>query len=151
MEFGSSSNFGRLDNLEILLYSKDCARNANSKIKYIYKSYLSGRFLSVHFYRMLQPLCIGGLLAYFNANNSNSVGVGYAYVCAFGLMTSMLISVIMYHVTQLEILHCGMKMRISCCSLIYRKVNVVLNVTYTSFHGRLVRPIVPETNILRFA
>jgi len=71
---------------------------------------------------MSQPLCVGGLLAYFNPDSSDNTDVGYAYVCAFGLVFGMLMSVVLYHSTEIENLQCGMKMRVSCCSLIYRKV-----------------------------
>lgn len=79
-------------------------------------------------HRMLQPLCISELLAYFKADSK--VDVTYAYFSAFSLVFSTLISVFMYHATQLEILHCGMKMRVSCCSLIYRKVNFFFFMSY---------------------
>lgn len=72
--------------------------------------------------RVSQPLFIGGLLSYFNPVGSNNTDLRYAYFNAFGLVLSMLLAFIFYHGTQIEIIHCGMQMRIACCSTIYNKV-----------------------------
>jgi len=80
-------------------------------------------------FRMSQPLFIGGVLAYFNTNETEKADLGYAYMCAFGLVFSMFTSMVLQNVTLIEILHCGMKMRIACCSMIFRKVCTY----YTSF------------------
>lgn len=71
---------------------------------------------------MTQPLFIGGLLAYFDPNSSRHTDLKHAYIYAFGLTLSMFTELILYHSTQFEILHCGMKMRVACCSVIFYKV-----------------------------
>ncbi|CAH1738402.1 unnamed protein product [Aphis gossypii] len=71
--------------------------------------------------KMSQPLFIGGVLSYFNPNETEKADLGYAYMCAFGLVFSMFTSMVLQNVTLIEILHCGMKMRIACCSMIFRK------------------------------
>lgn len=71
---------------------------------------------------MTQPLLIGGLLEYFNPDTSENKS--YAYMYAFALVLNMLVTLVMYHIIQLEILHCGMKIRIACCSAIYKKVDL---------------------------
>ncbi|XP_026820568.1 probable multidrug resistance-associated protein lethal(2)03659 isoform X1 [Rhopalosiphum maidis] len=71
--------------------------------------------------KMSQPLFIGGILAYFNPVETDKADLGYAYMCAFGLVFSMFTSMVLQNVTLVEILHCGMKMRIACCSVIFRK------------------------------
>jgi len=72
--------------------------------------------------RTSQPLFIGGILSYFNPDGPNKTNLEYALICAFGFMFSMLTSIILYHSAQIEILHTAMKVRVACCSIIYRKV-----------------------------
>ncbi|XP_060873208.1 ATP-binding cassette sub-family C member 4-like isoform X2 [Metopolophium dirhodum] len=74
------------------------------------------------FLRMSQPLLIGGLLSYFNPNLSNKThSISHAYTYATLLVLNMLVTLVMHHAIQIEILHCGMKIRVACCSLIFKK------------------------------
>lgn len=73
---------------------------------------------------MIQPLFIGGLLGYFSPEKLNNTDLTHAYMYAIGLVLNMLVILVMYHAIQIELLHFGMKMRVACCSVIYKKVNL---------------------------
>ncbi|XP_025202264.1 probable multidrug resistance-associated protein lethal(2)03659 isoform X2 [Melanaphis sacchari] len=90
-----------------------------SAIEYMFYGFLL--FIDKIILKMSQPLFIGGILAYFNPVETNKADLGYTYMCAFGLVLSMFTSMVLQNVTLIEILHCGMKMRIACCSVIFRK------------------------------
>lgn len=72
--------------------------------------------------RMFEPLLIGRILAYFSSDVSKTVSLKRAYFYACCLVLSKLITMILYHSTQIEMLHFGMKMRVACCSAIFKKV-----------------------------
>ncbi|XP_060851718.1 ATP-binding cassette sub-family C member 4-like isoform X2 [Rhopalosiphum padi] len=88
-----------------------------------YKFMIYGFILSIDkiILKTSQPLFIGGILSYFNPDGPNKTNLEYALICAFGFMFSMLTSIILYHSAQIEILHTAMKVRVACCSIIYRK------------------------------
>ncbi|XP_025993846.1 probable multidrug resistance-associated protein lethal(2)03659 [Solenopsis invicta] len=68
--------------------------------------------------RVLQPLLLGRLLHYFN---STDVDKGYAYGVAVGVILCSAVNVFATHMFMMGIMHMGMKIRVACCSLIYRK------------------------------
>ncbi|VVC32373.1 Hypothetical protein CINCED_3A009972 [Cinara cedri] len=67
------------------------------------------------------PLCIGRLLSYFSNDSSNNIDLRQAYVWALAFFFGIYITSSLFHLVSFEILHCGMKMRVACCSVIYRK------------------------------
>ncbi|KAK5646962.1 hypothetical protein RI129_005426 [Pyrocoelia pectoralis] len=71
--------------------------------------------------RLLQPIMLGELLAYY-APGQTSVTKSNAYWYAFGVVACSLIQVLMLPPIILVLTQIGMKMRIASCSLIYRKV-----------------------------
>jgi len=79
-------------------------------------------------YSMSQPILIGELLAYFNPNHSKDTDIKYAYLCSSGLVFSILMTIILFYYTYEEIMNETMKARVACCSLIYRKVNLLQNI-----------------------
>ncbi|KAL0104938.1 hypothetical protein PUN28_016527 [Cardiocondyla obscurior] len=84
------------------------------------KTLLYGIFMAVMeiLLRVLQPLLLGQLLRFFNDENMDK---GYAYGCAAGVILCSALNVFVVHPYMMGILHMGMKIRVACCSLIYRK------------------------------
>lgn len=85
------------------------------------------KFFFFLLHRTIQPLFIGGLLGYFTPDKLNNTNLTHAYMYAFGLVLNMIVTLVLYHAIQIEILQFGMKMRIACCSVIYKKVNLCEN------------------------
>ncbi|CAH1736130.1 unnamed protein product [Aphis gossypii] len=71
--------------------------------------------------RMSQPIFIAGLLEYFNPDKSNTKGLNHAYYYASGLLLNMLANILLFHYSQMEMGRLGMKIRVACCSVIYKK------------------------------
>lgn len=74
--------------------------------------------------RVFQTLMLGGLLTYFNPEMTNKTDLKHAYIYASGLLISMLVSMVLFHNTLTQMAHFGMKIRVACCSLIFRKVYI---------------------------
>ncbi|XP_026805613.1 probable multidrug resistance-associated protein lethal(2)03659 [Rhopalosiphum maidis] len=89
--------------------------------------------------RITQPILIRGLLAYFNHSESNNVDIKQAYMYATGLLINMLANILLYHYSELEMLHLGMKIRVACCSVIYKKA---LTLSGTSLSATTVGQVV---------
>lgn len=72
--------------------------------------------------RMSQPIFIGKLLVYFDPDKSNTTSLSHAYIYASCLVLNIVTMIFMSHYCQVEMGHCGMKMRVACCSIVYKKV-----------------------------
>lgn len=68
--------------------------------------------------RVLQPIFLRQLLRYYNSWEVNEFE---AYMYALGIILCSAINVFVIHPYMMAILHMGMKIRVACCSLIYRK------------------------------
>jgi len=80
---------------------------------------------SCHLYcdRLSQPLFLGQLVRYFSESNSDStITLEEAYLYAAGVILCSGLNIFAIHPYMMGIIHVGMKMRVACCSLIYRKV-----------------------------
>ncbi|CAG2057728.1 unnamed protein product [Timema podura] len=70
--------------------------------------------------RASQPLFLGRLIQYFSPSNEN-ITLEQAYIYALGVIMCSTINVFAIHPYMMAIFHMGMKIRVACCSLIYRK------------------------------
>ncbi|XP_058797685.1 probable multidrug resistance-associated protein lethal(2)03659 isoform X2 [Phymastichus coffea] len=69
-----------------------------------------------------QPIFLAEMLKYFNKSNEESiVSRNEAYLYAGGVVLCSALNVLVIHPFMMAILHMGMKMRVACCTLIYRK------------------------------
>ncbi|XP_026483482.2 probable multidrug resistance-associated protein lethal(2)03659 [Vanessa tameamea] len=71
--------------------------------------------------RLSIPMCLEGLINYFSPSHSG-VKDYEAYLYAVGLVGFMAINASMMHPMLLFLLDMAMKIRVACCSLIYRKL-----------------------------
>ncbi|XP_018392368.1 PREDICTED: multidrug resistance-associated protein 4-like isoform X2 [Cyphomyrmex costatus] len=85
-----------------------------------FKTLLCGTFLAVieTLLRVVQPLLLGQMLLYFNTTDIDKF---YAYKCAIGIILCSAVNVFIVHPYMMDMTHLGMKIRVACCSLIYRK------------------------------
>lgn len=76
-----------------------------------------------HFFpRIAQPLFLAKLLTYFPGSSSKETPSDEeAYLYAGGVLMCSILNVAVVHPYMMAILHLGMKMRVACCTLIYRK------------------------------
>ncbi|KAF5283712.1 hypothetical protein FQR65_LT13747 [Abscondita terminalis] len=71
-------------------------------------------------FRVTQPILLGELVAYY-MNDYEHLTQRDLYLYAAGVVGCSLVIVLITHPYMMGILHVGMKMRVACCSLIYRK------------------------------
>ncbi|XP_013177157.1 PREDICTED: probable multidrug resistance-associated protein lethal(2)03659 isoform X1 [Papilio xuthus] len=71
--------------------------------------------------RLSIPMCLEGLINYFSPSHAG-VTTNEAYLYALGVVGFMAMSASMIHPMLLWLLTMSMKIRVACCSLIYRKL-----------------------------
>ncbi|CAK1546481.1 unnamed protein product [Leptosia nina] len=71
--------------------------------------------------RITTPMCLEGLINYFSPSHSG-VTTSEAYLYALGVVSFMAINASIIHPMLLYLLDMSMKVRVACCSLIYRKL-----------------------------
>ncbi|CAG7731096.1 unnamed protein product [Allacma fusca] len=69
--------------------------------------------------RIAQPVALGFLIRYFSNRDKYEDYVGY--VSAFGVFISAAMYTFTHHPYFFGVCHIGMQVRVSCCSLVYRK------------------------------
>jgi len=87
---------------------------------------------------MFQPILIGRLLSYFNTEGEKTTNLEQAYMYAACLTISTLVTMVLYHIPQVDMIHYGMKMRIACCSIIFRKVCLIIKNKKICFYTQLL-------------
>ncbi|XP_026805630.1 probable multidrug resistance-associated protein lethal(2)03659 isoform X2 [Rhopalosiphum maidis] len=96
---------------------------------------------------MIQPVLIGKLLEYFNHNESNIINLKNAYMYGFGLLINMLAIILLNHYSQVELWYLGMKIRVACCSVIYKKALTLSGTSIcASKVGQVVNLITNDVN-----
>jgi ATP-binding cassette subfamily C (CFTR/MRP) protein 4 len=70
--------------------------------------------------RFLQPLCLKQFLEYYNPEEE-TITKQQAYLLALALISLNLLRVLYFHQFNLEFSSLGMKVRVACSSLMYRK------------------------------
>lgn len=108
--------------------------NVKVRIKYTQKIlkdlYVNDWFMLYYaneWYRVIQPQCLGGLVTYFTASESENISKNDAYLYAAGIVLCSLISITVFHPFILYAFQLGMRIRLTCCSLIYKKVRIDYN------------------------
>lgn len=86
----------------------------------------------------MQPLCLGGLVKYFSPGE-HGIEPYHAYWYAFGIVASAFTMVIDYHGYTLYTLQMGMRIRLSCASLIYKKaLRLTRSVAVDGMNGQVI-------------
>lgn len=79
----------------------------------------------IYFRRIAQPVFLGWLVDYYSPGHNN-INQNQAYMYAGAVVLCSALNVFVVHPYMMAILHMGMKFRVACCSLIYRKVSILL-------------------------
>ncbi|XP_014208079.1 multidrug resistance-associated protein 4-like [Copidosoma floridanum] len=82
--------------------------------------YYAGHMLVLNCLRVLQPFVLAYLIGYFEHDSGTTRAQAYFYACTLVLMT--LVHGMLKHHIDLGTLEIGMRLRIACSSLVYRKV-----------------------------
>nr|XP_034196002.1 probable multidrug resistance-associated protein lethal(2)03659 isoform X1 [Osmia lignaria]XP_034196003.1 probable multidrug resistance-associated protein lethal(2)03659 isoform X1 [Osmia lignaria]XP_034196004.1 probable multidrug resistance-associated protein lethal(2)03659 isoform X1 [Osmia lignaria]XP_034196006.1 probable multidrug resistance-associated protein lethal(2)03659 isoform X1 [Osmia lignaria]XP_034196007.1 probable multidrug resistance-associated protein lethal(2)03659 isoform len=70
--------------------------------------------------RIVNPFLLAKLLRYFSGNRKDWTSDVYYYAAAFSLLP--LLDAVILHWSLQNLMHVGMKVRVACCTLIYRKI-----------------------------
>lgn len=80
-------------------------------------------------FRLVQPICLAGLIAYFAKSEDYPVTRTQAYLYASGIALSTFVLVVTFHPFVLYMYTTLCKVRVACRGLIYRKVLRLTNST----------------------
>lgn len=70
---------------------------------------------------MIQPICLGGLVAYFASTEKSGISLTDAYWYASGIVLSTAFMIVAFHPTILYVFKVATMVRVGCSGLMYRK------------------------------
>lgn len=73
-----------------------------------------------YFFRVIQPLAVGRLVRHFSKANEENESTE-AYLAAGVIILCSVVNMFVIHPYMMASTHIGMKIRVACCSLVYRK------------------------------
>lgn len=83
-------------------------------------------------------MCLGGLVTYFSPGD-HGMAASDAYWCAGGIVGCALTMVVCYHGYVLYALQMGMRIRLSCASLVYKKsLRLTRSVAIDGTNGQVI-------------
>ncbi|XP_037030669.1 multidrug resistance-associated protein 4-like [Bradysia coprophila] len=89
--------------------------------------------------RVIQPQCLGGLVTYFTPSETELISRNDAYLYAAGIVLCSLISITVFHPFILYAFQLGMRIRLTCCSLIYKKaLKLTKSVSIDGLNGQVI-------------
>lgn len=92
----------------------------------------------VQFPRVIQPLCLGGLVMYFRPGQQDTTEQE-AYLYAAAIVVCILVPAISFHPFIMYILQIGMKIRLGCCAILYQKaLRISKSMTIDGFDGQVI-------------
>lgn len=100
------------------------------------KTFLSF-FLS--FFRLLQPICLGGFVNYFAQTKEEPMSEGEAYAYASGIVFSTAFMMCSFHPFLYYALNISCRTRVACSGLIYRKaLRILKSSTKEGQNGKII-------------
>ncbi|KAG5669864.1 hypothetical protein PVAND_000155 [Polypedilum vanderplanki] len=146
----------KLSKIFSALWKSELSNGGNSLWRVIRKVYgLRVAFCGLTFsivdtiFRLLQPQFLGAFISFF-VPNQTSVSTSQAIYFAAGTISCSLIPVLVFHPFFLYTLNIGQRIRIACCSLLYKKV-LKLSKNSTQFHIIVTNLISRDMNKLDYA
>ncbi|RZC36351.1 multidrug resistance-associated protein, partial [Asbolus verrucosus] len=101
--------------------------------------------------KMSQPLFIGKLMEYYTPNQT-AISKKTAYIYASSIVLMSFINVMFGHSYMMGLQHLGMKIRVACCSLIYRKsLRLSKSALVETTVGQMVNLLSNDVNRFDFA
>ena len=81
---------------------------------------------------MSQPLLLGQVVRYFQNNKDNPIDFNTAALSAAGVVGCSAVFVTFNHLNICYVMKFGMRMRVACCALMYKKV--CFTVLFTKYY-----------------